>query len=221
MKTIQINLYEFNELEEKAKQKALDECRDLNVSFDWWDFNYDDFISICTYFGISVDKESIYFSGFYSQGDGSKFNADVDLPKLIDGVDHQAWREYAPKLDFDFPALTVDKRVLQLIRSEKIDINARILGSIRYYNIVVDLGLPSAFHPFRSYDLIYGELDKVENWLDGIAKVLNRFLYKSLKSNYEYETDDKTVAETIEANEYLFTKDGRKASQIEHLAVAD
>ena len=44
MKTIQINLYEFSELSEDAKQIALEKLYDINVdgSFDWWDNNYED-----------------------------------------------------------------------------------------------------------------------------------------------------------------------------------
>ena len=42
MKTIEINLYEFSELSDKAKQKAISKLSDINVSHDWWNFTYDD-----------------------------------------------------------------------------------------------------------------------------------------------------------------------------------
>jgi hypothetical protein len=42
MKTITINLYKFSELSESAKQKAIAELSDINVSNDWWEYNYED-----------------------------------------------------------------------------------------------------------------------------------------------------------------------------------
>lgn len=34
-------LYTFDELSDEAKEKALEAYRDINVSFDWWEFIYD------------------------------------------------------------------------------------------------------------------------------------------------------------------------------------
>lgn len=42
MKTITINLYSFDELNEKAKEKAISNLSDINVSHDWWDCTYMD-----------------------------------------------------------------------------------------------------------------------------------------------------------------------------------
>lgn len=42
MKTIKINLYQYDELSDKAKQKAIENLHDINVDYDWWEFVYDD-----------------------------------------------------------------------------------------------------------------------------------------------------------------------------------
>ncbi len=42
MKTIEIQLYSFDELSKEAQQKALDKHRDINVSFEWWESTYED-----------------------------------------------------------------------------------------------------------------------------------------------------------------------------------
>lgn len=42
MKTVEINLYKFNELSEEVKQKVLNNLYDINVMHDWWDFIYED-----------------------------------------------------------------------------------------------------------------------------------------------------------------------------------
>ena len=221
MKTIKLNIYELGELDDKAKEKALTACRDLNLVADWWDFTYDDFITICGLLGITVDKSKMFFDGFYAQGNGSGFNAEVDFAKLLKGIPTRHWRGYAPKLDFDFGWPDIDKRVLKLVQNGKIDMNARIISRTRDYGVVVDLGVYPAFHPVKNYDLIYSELEDLEKWLDGIAQTLNRFLFRQLQENYEYLTSDEAVTEAIEANEYTFTKDGRRAGRLEKLTITN
>lgn len=42
MRTVEVNLYSFNELSEEAKEKAIDNLRDINLDYDWWDdISYD------------------------------------------------------------------------------------------------------------------------------------------------------------------------------------
>jgi hypothetical protein len=218
MKTIQLNLYSFEELDEKAKEKALKYYQDLNVDFDWWGFIYDDFIEICACLGISVDKKSIHFQGFYSQGDGSSFNAEVDLSALFASIRTSGWTEYAPNVEFGFPLPIIDQRVMALVEKGKVDMNAKIISRQRCYAVVVDLGVYPVSEAVKNHDMIYGELDELEKWLDGIAQILNRFLYKQLEKEYEYQTGAEAVAETIEANDYLFTADGASANRLDALA---
>lgn len=42
MKTIEIKLYKFNELNREAQETAIDKLSDINVSYDWWDTTYED-----------------------------------------------------------------------------------------------------------------------------------------------------------------------------------
>ena len=46
MRTIEINLYKFDELSAEAQQKAIDSLQTINVEHDWWQFTYDDADSI-------------------------------------------------------------------------------------------------------------------------------------------------------------------------------
>ncbi len=52
MKTIKINLYSFDELSKEAQEKVIDRHRDINVSFDWWEFIYEDAKNI----GLKIDS---------------------------------------------------------------------------------------------------------------------------------------------------------------------
>jgi hypothetical protein len=217
MKTILLNLYEFAELEEIAKQKAIEAHRYINVDYSWWDFIYDDFISICQTIGITVDKATIFFSGFYSQGDGSGFIAEIGLPVLLDAIVNQSWKEYAPKLELHLTVPEIDRRVIKLIRENKLDTSPQITHPHRGYYVKAELNenLPHSYH---GYPLIEKQLDLLEDGLIKIAVILNRYLYKSLQDEYEYQTDEQAVTEAIEANDYWFTADGKKATRLENLS---
>lgn len=42
MKTIELNLYSFEELSKEIQKKVIENNRDINVSFGWWDSTYED-----------------------------------------------------------------------------------------------------------------------------------------------------------------------------------
>jgi hypothetical protein len=61
MKTKTIEIFEFNELSESAQDVALDEVRQGNCDYDWWDFTYEDAESIglhLTGFGLDRDRHA-------------------------------------------------------------------------------------------------------------------------------------------------------------------
>ena len=42
MRYEKIKVYEFNELSEEAKEKAIEKLWNINVDYEWWDCVYDD-----------------------------------------------------------------------------------------------------------------------------------------------------------------------------------
>jgi hypothetical protein len=133
MKTITLKLYSFKELDKIGKEKALTTYRDLNLNFDWWDDEYEDFIELCSHLGISVIKDSIKFDGFYSQGDGSAFSANVDIVKLAAAISTEAWKAYAPKQEFEFLPLNIDRRVMALVEKGLLPNEPQIIARYRHY----------------------------------------------------------------------------------------
>ncbi len=72
-------------LDKRRKEKLIDKHRDANVDHVWWDFTHEDFKERMKEIGVHVEK--IYFSGFYSQGDGACFDGRVaDWPKFLEAV---------------------------------------------------------------------------------------------------------------------------------------
>ncbi|CAN5497299.1 hypothetical protein BH09BAC6_BH09BAC6_16240 [soil metagenome] len=217
MKTITLKLYNFKELTKEAKEKALTTYRDLNIDFYWWDNEYEDFIELVSYLGITIDKDSIKFSGFYSQGDGSAFSAKVNFAKLFNAIANQSWKDYAPHQDFPFQLPSIDRRVLALVNNGILPNEPQIIARYRHYDIAVDLGISVINENGRNHNLLFEELDNLETWLRDLAKHLNQYLYKSLENQYEFMISDTAVIETMLANEYLFTTDGRSANHLINL----
>ena len=217
MKTIQIKLYEFAELDDKGKKKALSELCAINVDYDWYESIFYDFQAIVRTLGITLTTNNIHFSGFYSQGDGSTFKASVNLPELLAGVKNENWKTYAPLLELDLPVYEADKHLIKLIKNEGIDISPQIIQPTRSYYVRAEMNFQFPYNNHR-FDRIEAELGKLEEWLQAVADKLNRYLYKSLQDDYEYQTSDKAIIEAIEANEYHFTADGKLATRIERMA---
>ena len=65
--------------------ELIDKHWDINVSYDWWDFTYEQFKIDMLAKGITVDE--MYFTGFYSQGDGASFIGRVDMIAFLKAHD--------------------------------------------------------------------------------------------------------------------------------------
>jgi hypothetical protein len=220
LKTIKLNLFELDELSEKARQKALESFADLNLNDDWYQFNLENFSALGVLIGLSIPVKDIYFRGFYSQGDGSGFNATVDLPELFKAIRAADWKVEYPNTGLEFALPPIQPRVLNLIAENKIDVTAGIEKPRSYYG--VSAGITDHLPQRRPrYSQIENELDKLETWLQGFAELLNRFLYKSLEQEYDYLTSEEAIVEGIKANEYLFTADGISADKLQQLADND
>lgn len=88
MKTINLNVYSFDELSEKTKRIAIDNARndEYRLSYDWWDIVYEDFRGKAEKIGINNADFAFHLA--YSQGDYTRFcKGDIDLEKVLDILD--------------------------------------------------------------------------------------------------------------------------------------
>lgn len=88
MRTIRTKVYQFNELTEQAKQKAIEKNRDINVDYDWYSYTIDEMKSTLQDKGF--EDAAIYFSGFYSQGDVLCFDAKVNVEKFANTTNEKS-----------------------------------------------------------------------------------------------------------------------------------
>jgi hypothetical protein len=85
MKEVTIKLYAFEELSKKVQEKLIEENRNHEAEHeDWYEPIIEGFEEELREAGFS-NEITTGFSGFWSQGDGASFHADViDNQKLID-----------------------------------------------------------------------------------------------------------------------------------------
>ena len=83
---VEITVYTIDELSDAAKEAARGWYRESCLDYEWFDFVYEDFQTICGILGITLgttpvrlygggtrDKPQIYWGGFGFQGDGASF----------------------------------------------------------------------------------------------------------------------------------------------------
>lgn len=202
--------YTFDELSEDAKKKALDKTRDWTTTdYEWWDYVYEEWIEKLAGMGYETDAKKIWFSGFWSQGDGASFEASVDVLKWLEATDKETE-------DGDDNA-----------QSEKPEVEYR---SLRYW--LKKLGTEAAYvkiyhrghyyHRFCMYiDSEWSEwieppkaVEQLEELTEGIldhARDQALELYRDLEKECESRMTDEYITDYLQANEYLFWPDGTPA----------
>lgn len=178
----------FDELSESEKQSALDEYRDINASDSfWYESTYEDAKEISALMGFDIDR--IYFSGFWSQGDGACFEGDLGYAKQC----AKAVKEYAP-LDAELHQIAEAWQELQKRHFYQIGAKVKHSGHYQHENC-------TSFDVWRGDEYASGEL---EESVKEIARDYMRWIYERLKEAYEHYTSDECVAESLIANEIEF-----------------
>jgi hypothetical protein len=178
----------------------LDNHRYINVDHDdWYEYVHNQFIErMRDEVGIEVDK--IYFSGFWSQGDGACFIGELsDVPRLM------AHYNLTP----EYPMIT---KLLEMGGRAQ----CRIYHRGRYYhddsvafNWDIDVftdcvALSSLFIELvvERFDILLDpEKDRFMAEVESCLKAEMRQLYKDLEREYDSLTTDEAVWEAIVANE--------------------
>jgi hypothetical protein len=208
---VETTVYDLNELKEAGRDKARNWYRETAFEDDWYDCIYEDFETICGILGIHLKtrpvrlygggtraRACIYFSGFWSQGDGACFSAqyayEKDAPRRI--------RAHAPQ-DSELHAIADALQAAQ--RRNFYQLRADITHRGFYYHeycmaISVERDSPA------TQAMSVGAEDAVIEALRGLA----RWLYRQLEREYAYQTSDAVIDEAIIANEYTFTESGRR-----------
>ena len=199
MKIKETAVYQFDELNENAKERARDWMRQGTCDDSYWyESTLEDFTTIAGYLGYEVKTDRVFFSGFSSQGDGACFegtfrSGNVHVEKLS---------EYAPQ---DSELARIGKEIAGFIQ-EHPKWYATIKHSGRYsHKYMTDFSCEE----LNSDDEDITEAQAEEEFAE-LSRDLMDWLYRQLEREYNYQMSDEQIDESIRANEYDFTEDGKR-----------
>ena len=195
----------FDALPEDLKDKILDEHRHWNTEhIDWWDSVYEQFKHDMDAIGIQVER--MYFSGFWSQGDGACFEGCV--------------------CDWELFLKSVGYTDAALIKHAASYFGLRVTHFGHYYHenctsFGSDIPLPrhdededfiDDYSPHERGSLQEAVWLALLNGYSGESferefteafKDHMRDLYKRLEEEYDYLTSDEAILDSLEANDQL------------------
>jgi len=184
MKTIEISLYKFEELSEAAQKNAIELNRDFNVDGDWFDPIYEGAKENLEKAGFENAK--IQFSGFWSQGDGASFLAEINPMK--------------------FSETTNEKRISKLIDNgniENFEIRNNSFATHYVHEKTKYIDYDASFNG-NIGETIYKLADKIE----GKRLQMCKEIYRNLETYYNELTEDEAIKESLIINDYDFTENG-------------
>ena len=191
MRIMETKVYKFNELSEEAKENAIDKLRDINVDCDgWWE---DDFL------------------------------LDIGLPKkIVQKIDNGYvmfnWERIYFSLDRDryiqFVNLKIEDKYIDLFR-QFLGIPKALWKNVyytfsnennTYYNYNANTYIVFEHQENKDFtEKQWNILEKAQKKFDDL--VFNA--WQQLDSQYNYLISDESIIETIEANDYEFTEEGK------------
>lgn len=190
--TITRNILQFDELAEPAKEKARQWYRDASAQDDWWAFVVEDAGTLAALMGWAVDN--IYFSGFWSQGDGACFIGRMGYAKGC----AKAVKAYAPG-DTELQRIAVEWQALQARHFYKLSAVVTSTGARYTHENTV------GFDVRRDGEGVGANL---ESAAAKIGRDFMRWAYRQLEKEHEWRNADDQVDDNIRANEYEFDENG-------------
>ena len=219
-KTVEITLYQFDELSDKAKEKAANHYLENWMQDNWWD---------CTYEYMKEEGEHKYgfrvrdirFSGFCSQGDGASWCGSVNV------------REWLNSKPTEYQAHATTQIILALIEEGWVDEQVLVsFGNHRYcHEYTMDITEITGHEPddddvkmetglFKGAsvrELMHivgctgGALYDMDKELKEDVIAFARDIYRALEEDYEGQTTEEAIAEAYAINDVWFTEEGRIA----------
>jgi len=208
---IETTVYTLQELDSHAKGRARDWYRQASSQDDWHASVFEDFELICAILGVSLktrpvrlygggtwQEPCIWFSGFSSQGDGACFEGTYQYRK---GAAREI-RAYAPQ---DKRLAAFADTLQQIQRRNLYALEATITHHGRYTHEYC-----MAISVERTSDTGQPPTEGADETVIEALRDLARWLYRQLEQEFDYQNSDEVVDESIDANGYTFTEEGRR-----------
>lgn len=220
-KTIEVEVYKWEELSQKAQQKAR-EWYIEGMDYQWWEGVYEMCIEDGKEKGFYIDK--INFSGFYSQGDGACWQGQVDVRQWLeencaDSIGLSAW---CALIQDDIVSKFVPVTTSPSNYSHE---NTMVFGDVEddtdsfAYDYPVQL--PSIFKGMtiaNLFDIIASDTECELKTVEDITKAIEesgkkyaKEIYSRLREEYEYLCSEEMMLDHFNCNDYYFDETGRLA----------
>jgi hypothetical protein len=205
---IEKTVFSFAELEGRAKERALEWLREDPSDF-YAESVLEDFATVCDLIGVSLDtrgvklmngstrqEPKVYWSGFWSQGDGACFEGDY---RYIKGA-ARAIREHAPE-DAEL------HRIADALERAQRPYFYQLTATCSQRGHYMHSGCMSV--DVEHAEDQYRDVSDAEDDIRDALRSLADWLYCQLEREHDYQTSEEVLAETAEANGYEFDEDGR------------
>lgn len=224
-------LYKFEELSDRAKEKAREWYRAGQLDYDWWDSVYEDALRMAEILGIEIDyryhpasgrpgskgwkEPKIWFSGFCSQGDGACWEGSYRYAK---GALKKLQSEAPARYQYLKPDGTSEwtenagnielhriAKALQKVQARHFYKLVAVSNHRGHYNHSGCMSIEVEHDEDRYRDLGDAE-DDIKDALRDFAD----WIYRRLEEEHDWLTSDEQVDDSIIANEYTFDEDGNR-----------
>lgn len=196
MQVVELKLYDFQELSEEAKGKARGWFRSVASEDSFYaECVIDDAKQIGDILGI--ETTNIYYSGFWSQGDGASFEG---FYKYREGW-REALKQYAPN---DKELFKIGEALQSVQKRHFYKLRAKCLHRGHYYHsgcMRVEV---------EHSDDIYRDIQGSESDIIDTLRSFADWIYRRLEADYDFHNSDEQIDESIEANGYTFTESGAR-----------
>jgi hypothetical protein len=215
--------FKYHELEGSARAKARDHYIHSWLIDDWYDYVIDDAKADGKDKGFEI--QHVYFSGFWSQGDGASWIGDIDLVLFIEkhlpeSIGRDCW-VWMIQDGWIHNRLSVYQKGSHYSHSHTMSI-----GNIETYdysngedgeevNLINTACILKGAPVQTLYDLIVADpncpiksVDDLEELALTEARQFADEIYSTLQGAYEHECSDDNISESYDANEVLFNEEG-------------
>jgi hypothetical protein len=212
-------IFKFDELSDEAKAKARDWYRTLGDGDEWWDHIYEDAAQMGELIGIEVGTakgrrgKAIFFSGFWSQGDGACFEGTYTYKKgglkalkSEAPARHQYGKPDGSSEWIDNQGNAALHRIAKALQDSQAphfyQLAARVKQSGRYsHSGCMDV---EVWHD----EYRYRDIGDAEEEIRQLLRDFADWIYVCLEAEYDWLNSDEVVGESILANEHEFTECG-------------
>lgn len=213
----------YNELSATAQERVREQYIN-SLDYEWWDCVYEDAIENGKELGFYIDK--IYFSGFWSQGDGASWEGQVDVGQWLkthteDSIGLTAWVELinnnwaskhikvSSKNNHYSHSGTMSFDHWEIFINLNYEPEDNLLGAFGGSSILQDMPVATVM------DLIMADphtkLKREDDVAEAIAESARDYadeIYKKLQKEYEWLCSELVMVEHFEANDINFDEEG-------------